>query len=60
MQGEEHESAVGWADALHSKREITNFFQAQEMAMLVNWKAKIKEKKYIFLLSKCNMSSQWD
>ena len=52
--------AVGLADALHSKREITSWCQAQEMAVLVNWKAKLRKKKYIFLLSKCNMPSQQD
>lgn len=39
-------AAAGWADAQHSKREIISWCQAEEMAVLVNWKVKSREEKY--------------
>lgn len=51
-------SAVGWADAQRSKREIISGYQAEGMAVLVNWKAKLREEK-VFLFSKCSLSSEW-
>lgn len=51
-------SAVGWVDAQHSKRGIISGCQAEGMAVLVNWKAKLREEK-VFLFSKCSLSSEW-
>lgn len=39
-------SAEGWADAQLSKRDIISWYQAEEMAGLVNWQEKLREKKY--------------
>lgn len=42
-----------------AKQEIISWCQAEEMAVPVNWRAKLREKKP-FLFSNCSMSSEWD